>query len=224
MIGFLRGKVAAILTDYCLLDVNGVGYRIYVTGTTRSRLRQGEEAMVYTHMSVREDDISLYGFATQEEYDLFQLLITVSGIGPKVAVGALSAITPERLCQAIAQKQSSVLTKLPGIGKKSAERLILELKDKVKIGNSVLDDTAFEDEEGLFKPAEAIADNVMAEAEAALKSLGYSQQEVVPVLRKLEKDLAKEAKTGKGGKMVVNGKELDAQAIIKLALKEFMKG
>ena len=66
MIGFLRGKVAALLTDYCLLDVNGVGYRIYVTGTTRSRLRQGEEAMVYTHMSVREDDISLYGFATQE--------------------------------------------------------------------------------------------------------------------------------------------------------------
>lgn len=223
MIGFLRGKVAFLLTDYCLLDVQGVGYRVFVTGNTRAKLRQGEEAMLFTYTSVREDAIQLFGFAAQEEYDLFQLLITVSGIGPKVALGVLSAITPERLCQAIAQKQSAVLTKLPGIGKKSAERLILELKDKVKIGSVSSDSMEFTEDDGLFQPMEAVGSSVMDEAEAALKSLGYSPQEVQPVLRKLEKELAKEAKTGKGGKKVVNGKELGVQDIIKLALKEFMK-
>ena len=121
MIGYLRGKVTHLLTDYCLLDVQGVGYRVFVAGSTRNHLRLGEEAMLFTHLSVREDAMLLYGFYSQQEYDLFQLLISVSGVGPKVALGILSAITVESLCRAIQQKQASVLTKLPGIGKKSAE-------------------------------------------------------------------------------------------------------
>ena len=135
MIGFLRGKVAYLLTDYALLDVQGVGYRVFISGATRQKLHLHGEAQLFTYMSVREDAIQLYGFASQEEYDIFQLLISVSGIGPKVALGVLSHITAEGLCRAIQQKQTSILTKLPGIGKKSAERLVLELKDKISFSD-----------------------------------------------------------------------------------------
>ena len=120
MIGFLRGRVAYLLADVCLLDVNGVGYRVFIAGNTHNQLKLGQEAMLFTHTSVREDAIQLYGFYSQEEYDLFQLLLTVSGIGPKVALGIIGAITPARLCQAIQKKLASVLVKLPGGGKKSA--------------------------------------------------------------------------------------------------------
>ncbi|WP_440329667.1 Holliday junction branch migration protein RuvA, partial [Mitsuokella multacida] len=114
MIGYLHGRVIALYTDYCLLDVHGVGYRVFLANSTRSKLRLKEEASLFTYTSVREDAIVLYGFATEEEYDLFLQLIGVSGIGPKVALGILSAITVESLCRAIQNKQASVLTKLPG--------------------------------------------------------------------------------------------------------------
>ncbi|MDY6294778.1 MAG: Holliday junction branch migration protein RuvA, partial [Schwartzia succinivorans] len=135
MIGFLRGRVAHLLADCCLLDVGGVGYRVYIASATRSRLHMGEEATLFTHLSVREDALTLYGFYSQEEYDIFQQLISVSGIGPKVALGILSAISVDKLCAAIHGQQLTVLTKLPGIGKKSAQRLILELKDKIAAGS-----------------------------------------------------------------------------------------
>ena len=180
MIGFLRGQVAALKTDYCLLDVNGVGYRVFVAGSTRNKLRLKEEAQLFTYMNVYQDGITLYGFASEEEYDIFQLLIGVSGIGPKVALGILSAITVESLCKAIQNKQATVLTKLPGIGKKSAERLILELKDKVGF--------AAGDEEVLTLEMEGpLGDDMISEAQAALVALGYSQAEIAPVLKKATK-------------------------------------
>ncbi len=180
MIGFLRGQVAALKTDYCLLDVNGVGYRVFVAGSTRNKLRLKEEARLFTYMNVYQDGITLYGFASEEEYDIFQLLIGVSGIGPKVALGILSAITVESLCKAIQNKQATVLTKLPGIGKKSAERLILELKDKVGF--------AAGDEEVLTLEMEGpLGDDMISEAQAALAALGYSQAEIAPVLKKATK-------------------------------------
>jgi Holliday junction DNA helicase RuvA len=150
-------------------------------------------------MSVREDAIQLYGFATQEEYELFLQLISVSGIGPKVALGMLSHITVEALCQAIRQKQTSVLTRLPGIGKKSADRLVLELKDKVAgFGDAVAD------EELASSSIDAAGDDMLAEAQAALLSLGYNQAEITPVLNKA-------------------GKGKNTSEIIKLALKELSK-
>ena len=182
MIGFLRGQVAALKTDYCLLDVNGVGYRVFVAGSTRNKLRLKEEAQLFTYMNVYQDGITLYGFASEEEYDIFQLLIGVSGIGPKVALGILSAITVESLCKAIQNKQTTVLTKLPGIGKKSAERLILELKDKVAF--AAADDAA----EILTLDMEgSVGDDMMSEAQAALVALGYSQAEIAPVIKKATK-------------------------------------
>lgn len=178
MIGFLRGKVAYLLADDCLLDVGGVGYRVTVSGMTRSKLRQGEQAMLFTYLSVREDALQLYGFATQEEYDVFLQLISVSGIGPKVALGILSSTTVSGLCSAIANKQASLLTKLPGIGKKSAERLILELKDKLAF-------VGIGDGEEAFVEAAPLGDGILDEAAAALASLGYTPAETAPVLKQL---------------------------------------
>lgn len=178
MIGFLRGKVAYLLADDCLLDVGGVGYRVTVSGMTRSKLRQGEQAMLFTYLSVREDALQLYGFATQEEYDVFLQLIGVSGIGPKVALGILSSTTVSGLCSAIANKQASLLTKLPGIGKKSAERLILELKDKLAF-------VGIGDGEEAFVEAAPLGGGILDEAAAALASLGYTPAETAPVLKQL---------------------------------------
>lgn len=176
MIGYLHGKVTYLLVDCCLLDVHGVGYRVFIADSTRNRIHIGDEITLFTYLNVREDALLLYGFYNQEEYDLFQLLISVSGIGPKGALGILSAITIERLCQAIQQKQTAVLTKLPGIGKKSAERMILELKDKVSF-TADTEDTAFTEE--------SVPENdMLSEASAALLSLGYTQAEIAPVLRK----------------------------------------
>ncbi len=194
MIGFLRGKVAGLKTDYCLLDVGGVGYRVFIPNNTRCKLTLNETAMLYTYMNVYQDGITLYGFYTEEEYDVFQLLIGVSGIGPKVALGILSAITVDALCKAIQNKQATLLTKLPGIGKKSAERLILELKDKMALAAS--------DDEVLSLSMEGeVADDILSEAMAALTALGYSQAEITPVLKKAAK-----------------GKS--TEEIVKLALKE----
>ena len=178
MIGFLRGQVAALKADYCLLDVNGVGYRVFVAGSTRNKLRLKEETQLFTYMNVYQDGITLYGFASEDEYDIFQLLIGVSGIGPKVALGILSSITVDGLCKAIQNKQATVLTKLPGIGKKSAERLILELKDKVGFATSDAEEILSLDMEG------PVGDDIISEAQAALMALGYSQAEIAPVLKK----------------------------------------
>lgn len=179
MIGFLRGKVEDLRADFVLLDVNGVGYRLFISEATRQKLRTNDKVKLLTYMSVREDAIQLYGFYTQDEYDIFQLLISVSGIGPKVALGVLSHITVDGLCRAIHDKSTSALTKLPGIGKKSAERLILELKDKV----SYDENTAGEE---ITLPPLTVND-VLSEAEAALLSLGYTQGEITPALKRAKK-------------------------------------
>ena len=192
MIGYLQGKVTYLLADHTFLEVQGVGYRLFISDTTRRELRLNEEARLFTYLSVREDALQLYGFATEEEYDVFQLLIGVSGIGPKVALGILSHITLDGLCRAIQNKQTTILTKLPGIGKKSAERLVLELKDKVSYTG--------DEEELVLVSEDEVADDKIAEAQAALVSLGYTQAEITPALKKAAK-----------------GK--DTAEIIKLALK-----
>ncbi len=198
MIGFLRGKVAGLLPEYCLLDVAGVGYRVFISAATRGQLRLGEEVTLYTHLAVREDALLLYGFSRQEEYEIFQLLISVSGIGPKVALGALSAISVEALCQALRGQQLAQLTKLPGIGKKTAERLILELKDKVRAGEDG------EDSAGDTFTA-PVGEKRIAEAMAALTALGYSAAEIEPVLRR-------------------SGHCSTAEETIRFALREFAGG
>ena len=176
MIGKLKGIVDSFGDDWMILDVHGVGYRTYAPASTLDTLCVGREAMLYTYMSVREDAIVLYGFATQDEYDLFMLLIGVNGVGPKVALGILSAGTADSFRLAVHQKDIKGLTKMPGIGKKTAERIVLELQDK--IGPVASEDAGAADLGGSAAPG---LSGILAETLAALTSLGYSEQEVLPV-------------------------------------------
>ena len=179
MIGFLRGRVAYTFPDYCFLDVHDVGYRVFISHQTRNQISVGTEVMLYIHTHVREDAILLYGFFSQEEYDLFQHLIGISGIGPKVAQGILSAITANDFYHLIHRKDVKAITKLPGIGKKTAERIILELKDKLSATSFDVSDAA-DDTAAL---GDAMGDMV-SEAIEALLSLGFQQSEVQSVLKK----------------------------------------
>jgi Holliday junction DNA helicase RuvA len=193
MIGYLRGKVSHLFADYCFLDVNGVGYRVFIPQSTRQNLTKNSEAALFTYLNVREDALLLYGFFTQQEYDLFIQLTSVSGIGPKVALGILSTIAPADFIIAVSQKNYAMLTKIPGIGKKTAERIVLELKDK--LGGSLPADAEATE---FIRPA----DSIQGEAMQALIALGYSQAEIAPVLRK-------------------TGEATSVEQIIKIALKEF---
>lgn len=135
MISSLRGKLEAIGNDWAIINVNGVGFNVYSSTSTLATLgATGDEVRLYTHLHLREDNISLFGFSTFEELSLFRILISVSGIGPKLATAMLSAMKADRLVAAIAGGDTDTLTTVPGIGKKTAGRLILELKDKINAG------------------------------------------------------------------------------------------
>ncbi len=178
MIGYIHGPVTGLFKDYCFIEAGGVGYRIFISDKTRQRLQNGEEAKLFTYMAVREDAMLLYGFLSQEEYDLFLLLISISKIGPKVAMGILSAMEPAAFVGAVGAQNVTALTKLPGIGKKTAERLLVELKDKV---------AKLDMPETMAIPAVEIpaADGMTGKALQALMSLGYGAEEVEPILHKL---------------------------------------
>lgn len=131
MIAHLRGSVATVSLNSAVLDLQGVGYHVMCTPSTIADLRIGQEATLWTSMVVREDSMTLYGFADAEERDMFELVQTASGVGPKVAQAMLAVLPPERLRTAIASADHATLTKVPGIGRKGAERIVVELKDRV---------------------------------------------------------------------------------------------
>ena len=132
MIGSLKGSVESLGIDNCIIETaGGVGYRVFMPAAQLAQLTQGASVRLHIHTAVREDAIVLYGFLSQEYYDLFELLLTISGVGPKMALGISSAVKPDAFYLAVQSRDIKVLTKLPGIGKKTAERLLLELKDKV---------------------------------------------------------------------------------------------
>lgn len=131
MIASVRGQVQSIGLDHAVIEVSGVGMAVYATPATLAGLRRGEEAQLSTALIVREESLTLYGFADAESRDLFVLLQTASGVGPRLALAALAVLSPDQLSQALSDGNLTTLTQVPGIGKKSAERLILELRDKV---------------------------------------------------------------------------------------------
>jgi holliday junction DNA helicase RuvA len=131
MIAFVRGPVAALTLNAAVVDVGGVGYHVFCTPGTIAGLRLGAETQLATSMVVREDSTTLYGFADVDERDMFELVQTASGVGPKVAQAMLAVLPPERLRQAIAHADHAALTAVPGIGRKGAERIVVELKDRV---------------------------------------------------------------------------------------------
>lgn len=179
MIAYIKGIVTHRLVEAVYVNVHDVGYRVYVPSSVQSQLQVGEETCLYTYTNVREDAIQLYGFLTIEDYELFLMLISVSGVGPKLGLGILSAISPDQFVGLIISGDTKGLQKLPGIGKKSAERLVLELKDKIEsLGIA-----------GTFTPGATISTLVKApvgvteEVVEALMALGYSAQEVQPVVQ-----------------------------------------
>ena len=180
MIGYIRGKVTALFKDSCFLEAGGIGYRIFISDKTRQQLAKGEEAKLLTYMAVREGCYPALWFSGKEEYDLFLLLISISKVGPKVAMGILSAMTPSAFVGAITTGSVTQLTKLPGIGKKTAERLLVELKDKV--GAFSVEPLS---DDGRAAAPSAEGNPAADEAVKALMSLGYEMDEITPVLGRL---------------------------------------
>lgn len=177
MIGSLKGSVESLGIDNCIIETaGGVGYRVFMPAAQLAQLTQGAAVRLHIHTAVREDAVVLYGFLSREYYDLFELLLTISGVGPKMALGILSAVKPDAFYLAVQSRDIKVLTKLPGIGKKTAERLLLELKDKV--GPVVA--------ESFGEAVAAGGSGAVAEAIEALASLGYSNSEIMPVIKKIE--------------------------------------
>ena len=179
MFYYLSGTVGHVEPYLAVIDCGGVGYACRTTTYTLSTLKKGEKAKLYTHLNVREDAMELYGFSTQEERNLFELLISVSGVGPKAALSILSASAPANLALSIITGDEKALTCAPGIGKKIAQRVILELKDKLAKGQ-----TEFSAGGGMAgAPVAVIPDNKLSEASAALAVLGYSQGEINVALK-----------------------------------------
>lgn len=183
MIAYVKGIVTHILQECVYVDVHDVGYRVYVPSSVRLSLVEGEETMLFTYTNVREDAMQLYGFSSMSEYDLFLMLISVSGIGPKVALNILSATTTEDFIFNVMSGDVKSLTSLPGIGKKSAERLVLELKDKINsLGGDVKGKApTTKKAKDLFAPVEGVQEEVLA----GLMALGYSESEVMPVIESI---------------------------------------
>ena len=201
MFYYVEGTVAEILPYLAVIDCGGVGYACKTTSYTLANLKKGEKSKVFTHLNVREDAMELYGFGTQEELNLFQQLISVTGVGPKAALSILSTSTPANLALSIITGDEKALTCAPGIGKKIAQRVILELKDKLAKGQTI--NAAGESYGGTG--VTIIPENKGSEAAAALAVLGYSQAEINVALKGIDMS------------------NLTLEQIIKQALKKMMK-
>ena len=181
MYAFLKGKVDSIYKDRIIVDVKDIGYEVYLPESDIYKLNINDEVKVYTYLHVREDGMRLFGSISKENLEFFKKLITVSGVGPKVALGIILSVYTESLCVAIATENIAVLKSVPGIGPKMAQKIIFELKDKVlkeqtdKISNRV---------------KESNSENI-DEAITALEVLGYSQKQIKEVMSKL--DLSKDS-------------------------------
>ena len=186
MIGYLNGKVKFLAEDECILDVNGVGYKVSVDTMTRQDLKIDSAAELFIHTAVREDAITLFGFKNRATFELFEMLLTVNGVGAKSASGIVSKISASDFAVAVANQDLSALTKLPGVGKKSAQRLLLELKDKV--GDFA--ETSISNAEN-FQPV-PISASAADEATDALSALGYTQAEISAAFKRTPKNFTTE--------------------------------
>ncbi|MBO5070845.1 MAG: Holliday junction branch migration protein RuvA [Roseburia sp.] len=198
MYAYFKGKLAYIGEDSIILDVHDVGYRILLSPASIAYLPQlGEEVQLYTYTSVREDAIWLYGFLSHEDLEIFKKCITVSGIGPKGGMAILSVMDAEALRFAIISGDAKAISKAPGIGMKTAQRLILELKDKISV-----EETLVSREVNGIRMSAGIQENNSEEAVEALVALGYSASDALKAVKSVE-----------------NAAEMDVEALLKAALK-----
>ena len=171
MIAYLTGRVADKSAGACIVDVGGVGFRMAMSTSSLAALpAEGDTVTVHVHLYVREDELSLFGFESTDERTLFEQLLTVSGVGPKVALATLSALSPGMLTEAIAREDVALTSSVPGIGKKTAQRIILDLKDKLGLPD-------------LAASAPGVGADVVAEATEALLGMGFSSSEAAVALK-----------------------------------------
>ena len=180
MFSYLKGNLEVKSSNYIIIDVGGIGFKVFMSETAIEKLGEiGNIVKVHTHFQVREDDMSLYGFISNEELRMFELLLSVSGIGAKSAITMLSNISPSSFALAVISNDISKLVKIPGIGSKTAQRIVLELKDKLKTEETVNKSTSVEIKEAI------VDDNKLEEAISALKVLGYTKAEIDKALEKI---------------------------------------
>ena len=202
MIAFVRGTAVDMTENSVIVETGGIGYEIYMTGTDLSQIHMGDEVKIHTYFNVREDAMLLYGFRSKDDLQMFKLLLGVNGVGPKAAVGVLAGITADELRFAILSDDVKTLSKAPGIGKKTAQKLILELKDKMKLEDAFEIKLAHEQEKAAAGLGE-VSDG-RQEAVEALVALGYSSTDALRAVRKVT-DVAPD----------------DVEGLLKAALKNF---
>ncbi len=178
MIATLRGEVSQIEENALIVEVGGVGLRVFVPAPLRMNAKAGEMMFLYTHLAVREDALTLYGFESQADRDLFNILLGVDGVGPKVALSVLSTLTLDTIQRAIFADEGDLLSKVPGVGKKTAQKMVLHLKDKLKPTDALAKVAAMADYD--------------SEVLAALTSLGYSVVEAQAAIQSIPKDAPKD--------------------------------
>ena len=197
MISYLKGTLAGVEEDKVIVDVGGVGYGVYMSGQAMGRLPAiGSEVKLHTYLNVKEDAMQLYGFLTRDDLSVFKLVIGVNGIGPKGGLGVLSALSPDDLRFAVLANAVKAICAAPGIGKKTAEKLILELRDKLKFEDA-LEHIASEVTVGM-----EVNGQIQSEAVQALVALGYGSTEALKAVRKVEAD-----------------ETMEVEDVLKLALK-----
>lgn len=180
MFYYLNGKITMLEQNLAVVDCGGAGYACYATAYTISQLKIGQTARLYTHCNIREDAFDLYGFSTREEKRCFELLLSVSGVGPKAALGVLSVVTPEGFTLAVMTGDDKALQQAPGVGKKMAQRMILELKDKL---GGLTERVEFSADTAAVVTPEA--GNRVALVRAALAELGYTSGEIAAAMKEL---------------------------------------
>ncbi|MCQ2421122.1 MAG: Holliday junction branch migration protein RuvA [Clostridia bacterium] len=179
MFYYLNGTITILDAGLAVVDCGGVGYGCHTTNYTLSKLQLGKEARLFTYCNIKEDAFDIYGFATREELNCFELLLSVSGVGPKAALAILSTVTPDQFTLAVMTQDSKTLTMAPGVGKKVAQRILLELKDKIAGEQLELNGAS-------MSASAPMRGGKTAEATAALASLGYSQTEIGAALKGMD--------------------------------------
>lgn len=178
MFAYIKGSIEYINQDSVIIDHNGIGFKVMTSIQTINKVNLHNIVTIYTHMNVREDDISLYGFLTKEELDIFRLLIGISGIGPKGALAILSTLSVDELRIAVLSEDYKAIAKANGVGTKTAQRLVIELKDKLKLEDVLF---GFEDDNS----ASNVNPDNISEASMALVSLGYTNSEALKAIKKV---------------------------------------
>ncbi len=190
MLAYIKGKLEMKMTGYVVIDVGGLGYKVFMSDVGIEKLGNiGETVKVHTYYKVREDDISIFGFNTLEELKMFELLISVSGVGAKTALTMLATCEPSEFALAVISEDVKTLTQIPGIGAKSAQRIILELKDKISKEQQIeaIKHEINNNESSTNKLQQAIENNAkVSEAIAALQVLGYNKKEIEKVFEKID--------------------------------------